>query len=363
MQPKNSRQAVPEQDLRLLYELYKYRALSTTQVAQVGNYGKWFVYKKIRKLREEGYLISESIKGNYILNQARQGNYHRISGKGISLLKEHDYMVDYTADELRVSDHRMAYLLTANDLIIPLTQNGWMYQDSRATKNMYSINRGGILHGTLISPNEEKEYALYIFLKKTRKDTLIRLKQEIKRLPHERILVISRGMDSFNSIIDSFTDKNEKLIKGGAIKVLPLKLAQAHLIISDNDIENHKQYIESLGITILGDSSNKNVFETNIQFDYLVEYDGEEMYMMDLLGNDLMKIEELRYYRKEEYNRDGRKVLVLTSTTEFHKDLHKQLLGDLNHINYLFVDLNQKISFANALSNKNVFEEKGKGRR
>ncbi|WP_077319079.1 hypothetical protein [Virgibacillus proomii] len=359
MHPQNSRQALPKQDIQLLYQLYKYRALSTVQVAKVMNYSIWTVYKKISQLRGQGYLYSEHIKGNYILNQARQGNYHRISGKGISLLNLYGYKVDYTAEELKISVYRVAYLLTVNDLIIPLAQKGWGYQDSRATKNLLSLNRGDIVQGMLTSPDEGKEYALYIILKKARKDTLVRLKQEIIRLPLERILVIARGIDSFTSIVDSFMDK-DKLIKGEAVKVLPLKIALAHLAISDGDEENYKRYIESLGITILGDSSNKNEFESNVHFDYLIECNGEEMYLMDLLGNDLMKIDELRHYRKEEYERDGRKVLVLTSGAEFHKDLHQQLLGHMNHVEYLFVNLNETIAFANDLSNKNVFGERVK---
>ncbi|RKJ36967.1 hypothetical protein D7X33_37930, partial [Butyricicoccus sp. 1XD8-22] len=112
MREKKSEEEVLTQDLELLYELYKYRALSTAQIAEIGDLGKWYVYKKISLLRKGGYIYSEQISGNYIPNQKRQGSYHRISGKGISLLKENGYLVDSTADDLKVAKIRLPYLLT-----------------------------------------------------------------------------------------------------------------------------------------------------------------------------------------------------------------------------------------------------------
>lgn len=339
-----------KQELELLYKIYKYRALSTAQIADVGNLGKWFVYKKIRSLKERGYLYSEQISGNYIPNQNRQGSYHRISGKGITLLKENDYLIDSTADELKVAKFRLPYLLTANDLAITLEQVDWEYRDSRSIKNFHNLNRGDILQGVLLNPNETKEYAVYVFLKSVQADTLARIKHEINRNPFEDILIITRGESSFEAVINSFTNRegngNEKLIKSGSIKVLPFQFAKYYLTISNDNKQKHEYLLTNLGLEILGDSSNKNVFETSVTMDYIVKHNGEEKYFFDLLDNDLMKIDEIKRYRKERYKRDGRKALVLTSPITAHQIFHKKMLGNMQHVEYLVVDPNEVIRFS-----------------
>lgn len=347
------------QDMNLLYEIYKYRVLSTAQIAKIGNLGNWYVYKKISFLRELGYLYSEQITGNYIPNQRRQGSYHRISGKGISLLRKNGYLVSYTADELKVAKHRLPYLLTANDLVIPLKDNRWEFRDSREVKNFMDLNRGDMYQGILTNPNNDKEYTLYVFLRKVQANTLERVKQEIMRNPFENVLVITRGESSFNSIINSFTgvDKNDKLIKGGSVKVLPFRFAQTYLTISNDNKNRHEQFLNELGIEIVADSSNKNLFETNVQFDYVVRHNGELKYFVDLLDNDLMKMHEIKRYRKEEYDRDGKRILALTSDIPAHFGLHKKMLGDIHHIDFLSVDPNWLITFATELTNKKAFGE------
>lgn len=159
MREKKSEEKLSTQDLRLLYEIYKYRALSTAQVAELGNLGKWYVYKKLSFLRNLGYLYSDQISGNYIPDQRRQGSFHRISGKGITRLRENRFLVDSTADDLKVAKYRLPYLLTANDLSIPLKDVGWDYKDSRSIKSFLNLNRGDVLQGTLTNPDDSKEYA------------------------------------------------------------------------------------------------------------------------------------------------------------------------------------------------------------
>src|SRR5690625_7410209 len=112
---KNSVNRISTQDLDLLYEIYKYRALSTTQVRHIRNISKWYVYKKLDYLRNFGFIYSEQISGNYIPDQKRQGSYHRISDKGITLLKENGYLVEYTANDIKIGKYRLPYLLIGND--------------------------------------------------------------------------------------------------------------------------------------------------------------------------------------------------------------------------------------------------------
>lgn len=355
MHGKNRKEVALEKDLNLLYEMYKCRALSTAQVAQVRGLAKWYVYEKLEQLRDKGLIYSEQISGNYIPDQKRQGKYHRISGKGIKLLKEYGYQADYTADELRVSKYRLPYLLTANDLFLSLREDGWEYRDSREIKNFHSLHRNDVLQGTLTNPNGNKEYALYIFFKKINHDTLVRIKREIQRIPFENILITTRGESSFYSVIDAFTTNEDKLIKGGSVKVLPFAFAKSYLAISNDNREKHEHFLKELGLELKADRSNKNIFESSVKFDYIVRHKGIEKYFVDLLDNDLMKIEEVLRYRKEDYKREGKKVLALTSTAKGHIDLHKKMLGGMRHIEYYTIDPKKVIAFADHLSNKKHF--------
>src|SRR5690625_3274465 len=351
MQSKTVKNVLPKQDVELLYQLYKNRALSTAQIMHIRKLSKWYVYKILGDLRKKGYIYTNHIKGNYIIGQTRQGNYHRISNKGIRLLKKNGYMVNRTANELRVTTHRLPYLLVGHDLCIRLQDLGWEYTDSRAIKMLKQLNKGDMLHGTLINPNGNKEYCIYILLQTIQPNTLKSIKREIMRNPFENILVIARGLESYQSVIKSFTDKHS-VIKGGSVKVLPFQFAQSYLNISSDNYGNHKHFLTELGLELLSTPSNKNVFETNIDFDYLVKHNGEEKYFMDMLDNDLMKLRTIGEYRKERYKRDGRKVLVLTSNADFHYNFHKEALKLIKHVEFMPISAKQVVTFATQLSNK-----------
>lgn len=355
---KNDEKTLSKPNLDLLFELYRYRSLSTRQVMEVGKLGEWYVYKKLNQLREKGYILTNRVKGNYIVGQSRQGNYHRLSHKGIKKLEKHGYPVESSADDIRVSDYRLPYLLVGNELCICLEQHGWKFSDSRTIKSLKQLNKRDLLHGMLVNPENNKEYAVYVFLQTVQPDSLARVKREVMRTRFENILIVTRGFESFEAIMESFTDKKETVIKGGSVKVMPFQFAKSYLTISDDNRKNHEYFLENIGLKILDVRSNKNDFGTNVMFEYLVEHNGEEMYFVDLLDNDLMKLQLISEYRKEEYMRNGRKVLVLTSNSGFHYKFHKELLSHIQHLEFLPINAKQTIKFANSLLNKNVF---GKG--
>lgn len=359
MHTKSCENELTKRDMNLLYEMYKFRALSTAQVMKVGQLGKWYVYKKLSQLREKGYVITEHVKGDYFVGQSRQGNSHRVSSRAINLLKDNGYTVNLTADDIRISSYRLPYLLVGNELCIHLRELGWHFTDSRAIKMFKQLNRGDVLHGTITNPGESKEYSIYVFLKSVLPKTLVRVKKEIMRTPFENVLVVTRGSESYQSVIKSFTDEKDSLIKGGSVKVLPFQFAKSYLNISSDNRKNHEYFLKKLGLKVLCPHSSKNPFETNVRFDYLVEYKGEEMYFMDMLDNDLMKLNLISEYRKERYERDGRKILVLTSNSSFHYNFHKKSLNHIKHVKFMPLGANQVVSFANELSSKNLLGDEG----
>lgn len=68
--------------------------------------------------------------------------------------------------------------------------------------------------------------------------------------------------------------------------------------------------------------------------------------MVNLFDTDLAEIYNNRQYRKEIYELDGRKVLVITTSMTRH--MHEQLLGEIHHIEYLEIDSGDFIDYLSA---------------
>lgn len=356
MSQRNKKEGVVRTET-LFFALYEYRALTTSQVQRITGYGNRYIYNKLRQLRQDGYIVSSNIKGNYIAGQSRQGKYHRLSQKGIEYLKSLGMEIQLTADDLRVRNIRLPYLLIGNELSVELGHYGWTFKDSREAKKIENVNRGDVLHGTLTNPDKTKEYAMYVLLQSAQPEMLARLKREIKRIPYESVLVVTRGKQSFKTVVTSFTEKKDYLIKGKSVKILPFQFAKYYLRMSSDHTKNHETFLKRLGIELLSTSTDKVIFETNIDFDYLVRFKDEEMYLVDMLDNDLMKMLAVREYRLERYKQDGRKVLILTSEADFHKQFHESQLGDFYHFKYVSLNLNGITSLAESLPSENVFGE------
>lgn len=341
-------------ELQLFHALYKYRVLSTEQVRKITGYGKKYVYVKLKKLTNWGYIFTEPIKGTYKTNQARQGNYYRLATKGIAVLREYGYSVLNNAHDLRVSKDRLQYLLVGHDLSVHLEKLNWIYKDSREVKQLENVNRGDIMYGTITNPEGTKEFLTYVLLQTTKDEVLNQIYSEANRVPFEDILIITRGKNSFESVVKKFTNTDYPLIKGGSLNVLPHQFAMSYLPISTACSLLHKKFIEAIGVEIILTRTDKNLFGVNVDFEYLVKYKGEEFYFMDLLDNDLMKMRTIREYNTDLYKRVGKKVLVLTSYANFHRTLHMKELQAIRHVEFLPLNLNKVVEFAENLFSENV---------
>ena len=106
-------------------------------------------------------ISTHPIKG-YLVNQKRQGSYHRISEIGISCLREQGVPVERRADQLRINIRHLPFLLSTNDVMIDLEAYGWQMKDSRKVKEKFELNRGANVQGMLKSPRGTELPLLYV---------------------------------------------------------------------------------------------------------------------------------------------------------------------------------------------------------
>lgn len=318
----------------MLKEIYELRALSTEQLARMFGYSIQHMYRLTQRLRSENYIITESIKG-YIPNKKRQGDYHRIAMKGINFLRERNYMATNTADSLRVSTSYLPYVLSVNDLYIDLKPFGWNVMGSRDVKDYFYLNPGDTIHGML--SKKESRYPFYVFINKSKAKTLKRIKNEIERYNFSDMIFFSKSADGFYQIIEEFYD-HLSIVKYRTFRVFPYTFGKQYLIAFNNPA-NLMNYMSSKhGIEVVYDiDPNRNHYG----LDTVVRHEGEKKYFVNMLDNDMKKLHIVNNYRKERYEADGKKVLLVTNMGNLYRDL----LKNIHHVEFLDIGRDELSSY------------------
>jgi len=268
---------------------------------------------------------SKWIKSLPILSETTRkvGAYHCLTDTGISLLQKQGIPADRKAEDLKVTRRFLPYLLSANDIMIDLAPFGWAMRDSRETKSLHRLNRSSNIHGSLISP-DGTEHAFYIFMSRSLPKSIMKVVREIKESPMHHFFIFTKGQASFHDFISEAIDPGKELITGGSLKVMPYTFGKTYVQFQGNE-HNMLHLLSAHGITRLPEKP-----PPYSPFDYVVQHNGQEKYLVNLLDTDLMKVYSLRKYRKETSVQDQGRLLVLTHMQEFHR----QLLKDIHHIEY-----------------------------
>lgn len=153
-----------ENDKMLMMDLYNMRLLSANQIAKTYNSSLKYGYKRTRQLFKEGYLSGKPL----VVDSLKQTQYYYVTDKGIR--------------ELGIDNPRKAnknfiknkYLverqIAINEVYIGLKHahrlsgisNIWTWEDSRATKINYDINRGSLIAGVLTNTKTNTKYNIYL---------------------------------------------------------------------------------------------------------------------------------------------------------------------------------------------------------
>ncbi|GAB3051310.1 replication-relaxation family protein [Virgibacillus ainsalahensis] len=334
-------------DISILKNLYHYRALSTEQISEFHDMSMGYTYRKLNILRNTGYIRSKPIRG-YIKGQSRQGNYHRISESGIACLRKQGYPLERKADDLRVRRFHLPFLLSTNNILVKLEQAGWTVQDSRDVKKQFNLNRSNNVQGMITSPTGIV-FAIYTFLHSTSAKNLEKIIREIDQHRSDVITesgqryfdayaFFAKGKESFNQVVNRLMD-SRAIRECHSLKIFPQTFGINYLLAFQGDEQQLMKALENQYHNVL---SFHPSFKTRIKsrghpdgLSQIVQYRGEEMYFVNLLDTDVVKITNILQYRKDRYERIGRKVLVLTHPGLRHK--HAELLQHVHHAEFLEV--------------------------
>ncbi|MCM3791262.1 replication-relaxation family protein [Domibacillus indicus] len=320
MKEKQVVKRVQPRDIEMLHMLYQYRALSTQQLMRHFQMTSQYAHKKTHIMRNSNWIKSLPIlseKGRKV------GAYHSLTEGGISLIKKQGITAEQKAEELRVTRRFLPYLLSANDLMIDLAPFGWTMRDSREIKSMYGLNRGNNIHGSLTS-SEGIEYGFYIFMSRSLPKYIMKVVREIKESAMHNFIIFTKGQASFSDFVAEAAIPGKEVVTGGSLKVMPYTFGKTYLQFMANE-QHMLGVLSAHNITPL--SEKPPLYSS---FDRIVHHDGEEKYLVSLLDTDLMKIYSLKRYRKEAFDRDQRRILILTHMKEFHQEL----LKDVHHLDY-----------------------------
>lgn len=329
-----------KKDAEILEGLYTYRALSTDQIMRRYGMTESYTYKRLSLLRRGGFISSVPIKG-YIPNKKSQGKYHRITESGITALRNEGMYVHYRAFQLQVKNERMIpYLLTTNELMTNLEPFGWQLSDGREVKSRFNLNRNDAIQGMIHNiETGSEEYAIYVLLNRTNKKTIAKIVREISN--YKRIhdfMIFTKGKESFNDILVDLmsAEKGNIVAKRKSIKLFPFSFGIEYFRNFSSEEDVLSQIIKNtpeLGLEFKRRLSPEEI--TIPTLNTIVKHNGEEKYFVNLMDTDLRKIYDVKQYRREIYQRTGRKVLVLTHI----RSKHEELLNMIHHVEYLDIDI------------------------
>lgn len=324
---------IQKRDLDILYDLYRYRVLTTEQIRR--KYfpdSKYYVNRKLNMLRNSGWITTYSVPRN----DGRKGRaHHRLTDRGITLLRKKGFSVVYNADALRVSNELLIYLYEANNIMVELSPYGWEMRDSRETKERYNMNRGDQVQGTLLSPNGT-EYGFFVLEKGTLEKNMAKVVQEIRATSEggaglTHFMIFAKGESSIRHFIERAQEK--QLATGGSLCIMDYGLGIEYLQSRLSDKHSFKRIFqdEQSPIRWLAPSTKR-------RFECIARYQEEEVYFVNLLDTDLMKVEAIQNYlgditRMQRFGERAHRVLVLTESKL--KKLHAELLGESPYISYL----------------------------
>lgn len=342
--PRNAWITKPQaRDIAILYDLYKYRILTTAQIKRLYfPNSKRYVDEKMRAMRNSRLI------GTY--TQRRPGRkgfaYHRILQKGLNLLKEKGYDIQYKPTDLTVSSGMRPYIIAANDIMTYVTPHGWRMKDSREVKHEYGLNHGDQIHGSLTSP-EGTEYGLFVLEKDTLVKNLGKVAYEIKATSKKNVgltnfLIFAKGQPSIDHFVEiANTEKRnsqgkpiqKKLRPSGSLCVLPLDYGVTYL----NSRLSDKSYFESIFQQTKA-PARWHAPSDKSRFEFIAEYKDKEVYVVNMLDTDLTKVDAIESYlidrrRMARFKEATRDILVVTD--ERLLDYHRELIGTHRNVQYL----------------------------
>lgn len=337
---------LPDREIAILNDLYDYRVMTTNQIKKRHFTPNQYRYADnvLWKMRKNKLIKSSTLKGS---RKGKKGfSYHRLTETGLEHLAKCGRSVEGQSS-LYVKPRQVPYLLMLNDLVVELGDE-WEIWDSRRVKKEYNLDSRMNIQGLAISP-DKKKYGLYVLDKNVTEQTIGKIHSEIKAnagIGINDFMIITKGGGSYHEFIkQAITPKKTKanpfgkrLYTGHAIKVYPYGLFILKAQMNRTESEWIRKLCAYYGFKIrsmeIPDGERQS-------FPVIVEYQGKEMYLVDITDSDLNK-----YYKVKEYNdspnsrrwENNRRVLAITLGL---KSIANDILDKLPFVDHRLIGMNE----------------------
>jgi hypothetical protein len=290
-----------ERDLNILFDLLRYRTLTTNQINNLYFEGKEkrdYLYRKMYLLKKEGLLESRPLIGE---RGRKKTACYVITNRGIGVLEEEGKIKGQrlSAKDNRVEGSQLYYIVETNELYAQLRLYGWEMQDSREIKRRYQMNRSNLIQGALVNP-DKMVLGFYILQSNPDEETVIKIIKEIENARIQQFIIFCKAKEGYDKVQRKLNRK--KGIIGPIIYVIPYEFGINILkqFVTEQDYVN--LYNKYGSITSV---NHKNLFAR-----YIVHHQGEEKYVANYLLGDQNMLYFLKLYGPDRYQSENRKVLL-----------------------------------------------------
>ncbi|MGP4073740.1 hypothetical protein ACTWQB_14440 [Piscibacillus sp. B03] len=297
-------EAINKKRQKMLLDLVKFRAVTTDQFRKRYFDGKGnSVNNVLGELRKKGYIKTSLLKGT---REGRKGHpYHRITKHGLKILLDHGYEVDEDVENLYLRPQQLKYVLTANDIMMELEPFGWTTLDSRGVKKKYNMDRRSNILGELQAP-DGRTFGFYVLEQNADVRTIGRIQGEIKEYQNviNDFIIFAKGESSYDKFL--FYGQENEVATGYNIKLISLKVGLE--LLSQFPFE--KEYITWLSECFNFKYKDQLEESERQSFKTLIEFEGEEMYLVDMTYSDLSVARSINNYNISGYRWEKRRLLV-----------------------------------------------------
>lgn len=305
-----------DREYAILIDLYHYRVMTTFQIRKkhFGDRGT-YVNKVLNIMRGKNLIKSMILKNS---RKGKKGfSYHRLTETGLERLAKRDKSVEGKSS-LYVKPLQVPFILMANDLVVDLAETEWEIWDSRKVKSHFNLDERMNIQGLMISP-EKKVYGLYVLDRNTHPNNIGKIQSEIRSnigLGIKDHLIITKGGNSYNSFVNYALEPTENskyyrkpLLTGYEMQIHPYLT----FVSKSTTYRTSKEWLVALcnlyDITI---KSTENVDQRQ-SFPNIVDFKGEEMYLVDCTDSDINKINDIDLYTStgSGYRWENRKIIAI----------------------------------------------------
>lgn len=347
---------VMERDIEILEMLFQYRALLPEQLANYYGISVEVMRKRMNKLCKIELVKKVQLK-RYRVNQSRQGVVYFITILGIRILRENETSVakfnekvnQFTPSNLRVEANHLPFILNANDMGLELQNYDWEYIDSREAKELYSLNRQLLLHG-LFRDVKGREMWYYGYQDNLLEKTVRMVASELEVTSViQNVLITTKGEKATRLLHElsnpvNFTDKKIYTTSNVmSLKILDLEFAKLYFSCFTDDesvfefvstiyprwINFKKDWVSRKAMPFLNTVADLHEYDENRQLKGT-----QQVYVVNMLDVDLVKIKEIQRYTEEERQREGLNVLLLV--TEKDKPIISEYFSGRAYQHFLY---------------------------